>query len=225
MANLIFYYSPGACSLASHAALHEWGKPFEARRVMLAQGEHLQPTFLELNPRARVPLLSIDGELIRENAGILTWIGQQAGLYPAVGTIEAAKCAEWLAWLTSAVHISFAMIWRGERFATDPSLHPAIRQRGYDWVGEQFGEIDDALARGPYLQGDTLSVADFSLLPFYRWGSRIGLDMSPYPNWNAHAARMLERASVRQALEAEGIGLYDKLPLPEGVTPPPRRAA
>lgn len=222
MRNLILYYSPGACSLASHAALHEWGVPFETRRVTLARGEHFKPDFLELNPRARVPLLIIDGERIRENSGILTWIGQQAGLYPEIGTIEAAKCAEWLAWLTSGVHIAFATIWRGSRFAHDEALHPAIRQRGYEWVGENFAEIDDALARGPYVLGDKLSVADFNLLPFFRWGHRIGLDMSPYPNWAAHTARMLERTSVKAALATEEISLYDTLPLPEGVTPPKR---
>ena len=222
MRDLVFYYSPGACSLASHAALHEWGVPFDARRVMLAKGEHLKPDYLELNPRARVPLLVIDGQRIRENSAILTWIGQQAGLYPEIGTIEAAKCGEWLAWLTSGVHISFAMIWRGSRFAHDEALHPSIRQRGYDWVGEHFAEIDNALGRGPYVLGDTLSVADFNLLPFRRWGGRIGLDMTPYPNWAAHTERMLARKSVQAALATEEIGLYDTLPLPDGVVPPKR---
>lgn len=222
MPRLELYYSPGACSLASHAALHEWGAPFEARRVMLAKGEHMKPDFLELNPRARVPLLIIDGERIRENSGILTWVGQQANLYPAAGTLAAAKCGEWLGWMTSTVHIAFAMIWRGERFAADPALHAQIRQRGYDWVGEHFAEIDTALARGPYVLGDALSVADFNLLPFYRWGGRIGLDMRDYPAWGTHAARMLERSSVQRALAAEDITLHDTLPLPEGVVPPKR---
>lgn len=223
MRDLVLYYSPGACSLASHAALHEWGVPFATRRVTLAKGEHLKSDYLELNPRARVPLLIIDGQRIRENSAILTWIGQQAGLYPETGAIEAATCAEWLAWLTSGVHISFAMIWRGSRFAHDEAMHPAIRQRGYDWVGEHFAEIDEALARGPWALGEKLTVADFNLLPFYRWGGRVGLDMSLYPNWGAHTARMLERPSLKAALATEDISLYDTLPLPEGVVLAPRR--
>lgn len=217
---LILYYSPGACSLASHAAIREWGAELELRRVTLAQGEHMKPEYLALNPRGRVPTLVVDGKPIRETSGILTWIGYRSGLYPEAGTFEAAKCGEWLGWLTSTVHVAFAMIWRGERFAHDKALHPAIRQRGYDWVGEHFAEIEAALADGPYLLGGELSVADFNLLPFYRWGGRIGLDMQAYPNWGAHAARMLERASVREALAAEQISLHDTLPLPEGVIPP-----
>ena len=215
--SLALYYSPGACSLASHAALREWGAPFEARRVTLAKGEHRTPEYMALNPRARVPLLIIDGKPVSENSAILTWIGLQSGLYPASGTYEAAKCGEWLGWLTSTVHIAFALIWRGERFAHDSALHPAIRQRGYDWTGVHFREIETALAQSPHVLGDALSVADFNLLPFYRWGGRIGLDMSAYPNWSAHTARMLERQSVRDAIAVEEISLYDTLPLPEGV--------
>jgi glutathione S-transferase len=220
--DLALYYSPGACSLASHAALREWGAPFDLRRVAIAKGENLQPDYLSLNPRGRVPLLIVDGKPVRENSAILTWIGQQCGLYPRVGTYEAAKCGELLGWLTSGVHISFALIWRGERFAHDKSLFSALRQRGYDWVGEQFAEIDDALTATPFALGDEFSVADCNLLPFYRWGGRVGLDMSAYPAWSDWAARVLERPAVRDALGAEEISLFDTLPLPEGVTPPKR---
>lgn len=220
MPNIALYYSPGACSLASHVALREWGVPFELRRVVLAKGEHLQPEYMSLNPHARVPLLMLGDQPIRENSGILTWIGNQCGLYPKAGTYEAAKCGQWLGWLTSAVHISFAMIWRGERFTHDKDYFPIIRQRGYEWVGQQFAEIDGTLAATPYVLGGQYSVADCNLLPFYRWGGRIGLNMSVYPAWTAWAKRVAERAAVRDTLETEEISLADTLPLPEGVTLP-----
>lgn len=222
MPNLALYYSPGACSLAAHVALREWGVPFDLRRVTILKGEHQTPEYLELNPRGRVPTLIVDGKPIRESSAILTWVGQQCGLYPKAGSLEAAQCAEWLGWLTSGVHISFAMIWRGERFAHDKALHPAIRQRGYDWVGEQFAEIEAALTASPFAVGGAYTVADVNLLPFYRWGGRIGLDMAAYPAWGTWAARMLERQTVRDACAAEEISLHDALPLPEGVTLPAR---
>lgn len=219
---IVLYYSPGACSLAAHIALCEWGAPFELKRVVLAKGEHLQPDYMALNPQARVPLLMLDGKPIRENSGILTWIGQQSGLYPEDGSYEAAKCGEWLGWLTSSVHIAFALIWRGERFVTDKALFPALRQRGYDLVGQYFAEIDAVLAKGPYALGARYSIVDCNLAPFYRWGGRIGLDMSAYPAWGAWIGRMLERPAVRTALATEEINFNDALPAPEGVTLPRR---
>lgn len=224
MPELALYYSPGACSLASHVALNEWGVPFEPRRVVLADGEHKQPGYMALNPRARVPLLLIDNAPVSETSAILTWIGQQSGLYPGAGTLPAARCGEWLGWLTSSVHIAFAMIWRGERFTHDPGLHPALRQRGYDAIGGFFEEIEAALTRAPFALGDVYSVADCNILPFYRWGNRIGLEMAAYPAWSAHTARMIERKAVEAALATEGICMTDALPAPEGVTLPKRPA-
>lgn len=220
MAHLVLYYSPGACSLGPHVALREWGAPFELKRVMLAKGEHLLQEYRTLNPRALIPLLMIDGVPITENSGILTWIGQQCGLYPEAGTLDAAKCGEWLGWIASGLHIPFGLIWRGERFAHDKALHPAIRQRGYDWIGVHFAHIEATFEKNRYALGDAFSIVDCNLINFYRWGGRIGLDMSAYPAWTAWAARMLERPSVRDALAEEGISLYDTLPLPEGVRLP-----
>ena len=39
---LTLYYSPGACSLASHITIEESGAPYESQPVMLAKGEHLR---------------------------------------------------------------------------------------------------------------------------------------------------------------------------------------
>jgi len=222
MPHLVLYYSPGACSLAAHVALREWGVPFEARRVTIAKAEHQTPEYLALNPRGRVPTLVVDGKPVTELSGLLTWIGMQSRLYPTPGSYEAAKCGEWLGWMTSVVHIAFALIWRGERFVEDKALHPALRQRGYDLVGDYFDDIDKALAGSDFVVGDRFTVADCNVLPFYRWGGRIGLDMNAYPNWKAHTLRMLERPSVQAALAEEGIDVHDTLPLPEGVRLPRR---
>lgn len=212
MSNIVLYYSPGACSLAAHIALHEWGVPFETRRIVVAKGEHLAPDFLALNPHARVPLLRVDHRPVRELSGMLTWIGQQAGLYPEAGTYEAARCGEWLGWMTSAVHVSFALIWRGERFLDDEPLFPLLRARGMAWLRKQLTEIELHLALGgPYLLGESYSVADCNIFPFYRWFNRVGFDMArEAPAWTAHTARLLERPAVRASLETEEIDIFDK---------------
>src|SRR5579871_432375 len=121
---LKLYYSPGACSLASHVVLHELCVPFTAVRIVIAEGAHLRPEYLAINPRGRVPTLIVDGIPVTENSAILTWLGQQdSRLFPAPGTLAAARASEWLAWLTSAVHIAFAQVWRGARFSDDVSSH------------------------------------------------------------------------------------------------------
>ncbi len=129
--SLTLYYSPGACSLAAHVALHEASLPFEARRVLIAEAEHLAPEYLAVNPRGRIPTLVIDGTPVTELSAILGWIADRSpGLAPARGTLAAAQCAEWLGWFTSAVHISFALVWRGSRFIERAELHPELKAKG-----------------------------------------------------------------------------------------------
>jgi glutathione S-transferase len=207
---LALYYSPGACSLAAHIALREAGLRFELRRTAIAQGEHLRPEYLAVNPRGRIPTLVIRGTPVTELSAILGWIASRSrGLMPPRGTLEVLQCAEWLAWFTSAVHISFALIWRGARFLDDADLHPLLRNKGLATLRQQLGEIEARLAAHDYLVADRYSVADCNALVFYRWASRVGFDVrSAFPAWTRHAERLLERPAVRAALQVEDIEIW-----------------
>lgn len=208
MTNLSFYYSPGACSLASHILLHETGEPFTPHRVTLAKGEHLLPDYLAINPRGRVPALKIGDQVVTENAAILAWLGDRCGLMPPAGSLDRIRALEWLAWLTSTVHIGFAQVWRGARFSDDAGQHDAIRRSGIATIARHFAEIE-ARIEGDHALAAGHSVVDANLLPFYRWGSRMGFDMrARFPRWTAHTKRMLDRPSVQATIAAEEIEMW-----------------
>lgn len=207
---LKLYYSPGACSFAAHIVLRELGMSFELEWVTLANGEHKKSEFLAINPHARVPVLVVEGQPVTELSAILTWLGQQGGdLFPKVGTLAAFRCSEWLAWLTSAVHISFAQIWRGERFTGIAEHMPGIEAQGRAALTVQLAEIEDKLTDQSFALGDVYSVVDPNLLVFYRLGGRIGLDMRAlYPIWTAHSERLLQRPAVAASVAEEGIEIW-----------------
>lgn len=208
--SLTLYYSPGACSLAAHIALREAALPFEARRVLIAEAEHLAPEYLAVNPRGRIPTLVIDGTPVTELSAILGWIADRSpGLAPPRGTLAAAQCAEWLGWFTSGVHISFALVWRGSRFLERTELHPELKATGLATLRHQFADIEMRLAAHDYLVGGRYTVADANALVFYRWVGRIGFDQrGDYPAWTQHAERLLQRPAVRAAVAAEGIEIW-----------------
>ena len=113
------YYSPGACSLASHIVLEETGLPFEAVRTPVFEGAHRTPEFRALNPRGFVPALEEDGRVLTENAAIMLYLAHrrpEAGLLPEEPE-PLGRCLEWLSWQASTAHIAFAQHWRPERFA------------------------------------------------------------------------------------------------------------
>lgn len=205
---LKLFYSPGACSLVTHIALEEAGAEFEPVRVMLAQGEHLKPEYLAINPHARVPALGADQGVIAENIAILNFIADTfggEGSVPRGDPFAAARCNEYLSWFASSVHIAFAQLWRAERFTDDQSVWEAIQAGGRKALEKQFDEIETLCGDG-WLVSGYFTAADSYVLTFFRWGRRIGEEMIIYPAWAALCRRMLERPAVQRALQREGLG-------------------
>lgn len=204
---LKLFYSPGACSLVTHIALEGAGAKFEPVRVMLAEGEHLKPDYLSINPHARVPALATDRGVITENIAILNYVADRfgaTGSVPRGDAHESARCNELLGWFASTVHISFAQVWRAGRFTDEASVHPVIVEGGRRNLEQQFGEIERCCGAG-WLAGASYSAADSYALTFFRWGKRIGKDMTPYPNWAALAEQLMVEPAVQRALGREGL--------------------
>ena len=89
--NLVFHYSPGACSLAPHIVLEEAKMSYEGNCVLLSEGQHLTEHYRAINPQLRVPALVIDGALLTEVPAILTYLASlnpQANLMPPSGSYE-----------------------------------------------------------------------------------------------------------------------------------------
>jgi glutathione S-transferase len=205
--NLDLYYSPGACSLVPHIALEEAGADFKALRIPIAEGGHLKPEYLAVNPHARLPSLGTDRGIITENIAVLNFLADQFGApgsVPRGDPYAAARCNELLSWFASSVHVAFAEVWRGGRFTDDERLWPALEAGGRKVLGQQFDEIE-ALCVDEWLVQTGYSAADGYALTFLRWAKRIGFDIAFYPQWSALAGRVLERPAVRRSLEREGL--------------------
>jgi len=204
--SLRLFYSPGACSIVPHIALEEAGADFEPVKVILAEGQHLTPDYLAINPHARVPALGTDRGVISENIAILNYIADEygaAGSVPRGDPYAAAHCNQLLGWCASTVHISFAQVWRANRFTRDESAHPAIIEGGRENLEQQFAEINQLSGEG-WLAGGEFSGADSYALIFFRWGKRIGMDMGRFAQWAALNERTLAREAVQRTLEREG---------------------
>lgn len=106
MAEIKFWFSPGACSLAPHVLLHEIGVPFEAVTTNVFAGAQLAEAFARINPKQRVPVLSLDGQLITEVPAIATAISDLAPERHLMGgtRVDRARVYEWMAWLSGTLH-------------------------------------------------------------------------------------------------------------------------
>ena len=69
-----------------------------------------------------MPALAVDDWALTENPAILRYVARRfpdAKLWPE-DPVEEARCAEWLAFISSTVHVTYAHIRRPERYAAIP---------------------------------------------------------------------------------------------------------
>jgi glutathione S-transferase len=206
---LILYYAPTACSIAPHIALEEVGVPFEPRRIDLAKGEQASVEFLALSPLGRVPAMIIDGEAVTEVPALLTYVASldtRVGLTPPPGTLAYARCFEWLGFLASSLHVAYAQFRRPQRFL--PEASPArdeLTEQGRQNTIQFYREVERRLTGG-WAAGDSYSIADINLFPFFTWAWRLEFDVrKECPKWAALFDRVKERPAAQRAIEREGI--------------------
>jgi glutathione S-transferase len=186
-----FYYSPGACSIAAHIALEMTGADYQPHRVAIALEENLKPEFLAINPQGRVPTLVVNGEIIMELSAILHYLAAahpQAKLIPADSMLF-AKASSLMSFLASNVHISIATIWRPDRFFdqdADEASKAALANAGRKHLQAHLAAIESRLPASGWLCGQR-SVADLMLLPFYRFGLRLDMDMTNFRKYTAYS--------------------------------------
>jgi len=206
------YYATGACSLAPHIALEEAGDRFELSRVDLAANQQNSAEFLRLNPKARVPTLTDGDWVLTEAPAILRYIAARhpaAGLWPWDPRQE-ARCAEWLAWISSTIHVSAGHVRRAARYASDPGAVEDVAATAKKTCRELWQTVEARIGEGPWAIGERYSVADPYLLVYWMWGRSplLGYDMAhDFPQWTAHARRLAARPAVQRAFASEGLAL------------------
>jgi glutathione S-transferase len=203
------YYSPGACSLASHIVLEESKLPHQAIRINTSAGEQRSPEYLKINPRGRVPTLIVDDKVLVENVAILSFLGggwPKAGLWPEK-TWDQASALSWMAYLADTVHPGYAHIARPERYADDPAVREAIKAKAREYFWGYLQELNGLLAGKTWAIANQYSVVDPYLLVFYRWGNRGGFPVKDLKSYSALVGRVLDRPAVKRTMDLEGITL------------------
>jgi glutathione S-transferase len=209
MAAIKLWYSPGACSLASHILLKETDVDFEAAMVDIHNG--IPEEFSIINPKLRIPVLSIDGQVITESPAILTAISQLSPEKHLMGqtSLEIVREYEWLNWLSGTLHAqAFGGLFRAHRFSDDPSTYESIRSKSLKTVEECFDMIEQGLSSA-HAVGDSITAVDAFLYVFFRWGASLGMGMTEkYPNFTNLVVELAKRQSVQEALNIEGVESY-----------------
>jgi len=202
---LKLYSTPGTCSLASHIALEESGAVYAVETIDFARQQQRSADFLRVNPKGRVPALVTDRGIITESPAILAYIGQS---FPdsAIGVpkdpFEFARIQSFNAYLCSTVHVAHAHKRRGSRWADDPAAIEAMTLKVAGNMGDCFELIENTMFSGPWVMGETYSIADPYLFTLTGWLEGDGVDPARFPKVFDHFQRMTERPAVKKVLAA-----------------------
>jgi glutathione S-transferase len=196
------YYMPGACSLASHIALHESGSKFETAvvdRKNRTTSDGLK--FEQVNSKGYVPALRLDdGQILTENVAVLLCIADHspgAHLAPAGTGIERYRLIEWLAFINSEIHKGFSPLF-------NPAACDETKQYTRNALAKRLDWLNGAVGSRPFLL-EGFSVADAYLYTVLRWGDRVNVELGRWPNLKRYHLALGSRPSVVAALRAEGL--------------------
>ncbi len=205
---LTLFYSPKACSLASHIALEESGLDYTASAVNIRTGANRKPEYLSINPSGTLPTLKAGDVVVTESQAILSYVADLAPerkLLPCPGTRDRAKAHEWMNWISSTLHVTYRSIFRPQIYAgDDPAAIKAVRSHAHHKLAQALGDIERRLSDRPYALGE-FSVVDAYLFVFYLWSfdERLEADLPERPGYAALAARLWTRPAVRQVVDRE----------------------
>jgi glutathione S-transferase len=203
---LTLYFSPGSCSRACHIALEESGLPYEGKRINFAENQQRSDDYLKLNPKGRVPALATPKGILTEAPAIMSYVAQtapDAKLAPLNDPFEFGRMQAFNSYIASTVHVAHAHGRRGTRWANQDSSLDDMKTKMPQVMTDCFTLIENEMLVGPWVLGNTYSVADGYLFVMSGWLKGDSVDIAKFPKVNDHYKRMQERQAVIRALEAE----------------------
>jgi glutathione S-transferase len=200
------YYAPNTCALASHIALKDAGAPYKLQRVDFGSTQQQSPDYVAINPKARVPAMVTSRGILTETPAILAFIAQSypaARLAPLDDPFAFAELQSFNSYLCSTVHVAHAHRVRGSRWADEPTSFADMKRKVPQTCTACYDLIESRMLKGPWVMGNSYTIADPYLFTIAQWLEDDGVDPSRIPHVMAHRTRMLERPNVSQAIAEE----------------------
>ncbi|MEZ2132533.1 MULTISPECIES: glutathione S-transferase N-terminal domain-containing protein [unclassified Sinorhizobium] len=201
------YMHPAACSLSAHIVCRELGLDIELIEVQLKTHKTVTgDDYLAINGAGYVPALMLDdGKVLTEGPAIVQFLAESAPegrrLLPETGTFARSQVQSYLNFVTAELHKPMVMLLSPAYAGAHDAVHALVSKR-LEWLNGRLA--------GPYLTGDSFTVADAYLFVCLNWSPWMGIDLRQWPALDAFMAAVRERPRVRQALQAEELEAFEK---------------
>ncbi|MGI9117689.1 MAG: glutathione S-transferase family protein [Gaiellales bacterium] len=211
---ITLYGIPGTATTAPHMVLEEIGALYDF--VLVERTDDGVPTappgYLEMSPFGKVPTLKHNELVLTESAAICLHLADafpDHHLIPKVGTDARSEAMRWLIFLTNTVQAAYMRFFYPARHTADANGADDVVAAAVTELTALRDEIVKKLGAGPFLLGDTFTIADIYLAMLSSWGTELEGDANWWsvPALAAHYDAVLARPGCRKAVEDEGGAL------------------
>ncbi len=188
------------------AAGHK-GAEYDAWLIRIHDGEQFGSGFVGVNPNSKIPaLMDRSGPKpirVFESGAILTYLAEKFGAFLPTEPAARAECFSWLFWqMGSAPYLGGGF---GHFYHYAPvKIEYAIDRFAME-VKRQMDVLDRQLADNEYVAGDSYTIADIAIFPWYggmakglRYEAGEFLSVHEYKNVVRWADMLLKRPAVKR---------------------------
>lgn len=170
---------------------------YEWVEIDIFAGQTRTEEFLTINPAGQVPVLQVEDRTLAQSNAIMLYIARDSALIPQ-DRFDRAKMMEWLFW---------------EQYSHEPYV--AVRRTQMKYFGKTEAELDpDLLAKGrralgvmemrllarDWFAGESMSLADISLVAYTRVAHEGGFDLDEFPSVAGWVRRTESELGLEHAL-------------------------
>lgn len=188
-------------------ALGHKGAEYDAWLIKIGEGQQFGSGFVDVNPNSKIPALMdrSGAKPIRvfESGAILLYLAEKFGALLPTEPAARAECLSWLFWqMGSAPYIGGGF---GHFYAYAPTKIEYAIDRFTMEAKRQLDVLDRRLAESKYIAGDSYTIADIAIFPWYgglvknwSYGGAEFLSAHEYKNVLRWTDMLLERPAVKR---------------------------
>ena len=188
-------------------ALGHRGAEYDAWLINIGNGEQFGSGFVAANPNSKIPaLVDRSGATpirVFESGAILVYLAEKFREFLPTEVGARAECLSWLFWqMGSTPYLGGGF---GHFYAYAPQKIEYAIDRYTMEVKRQLDVLDRRLAESEYVAGNTYTIADMAIFPWYGWlakgwlyGAAEFLSVHDYKNVHRWADMLLERPAVKR---------------------------
>ncbi|NOU34944.1 MAG: glutathione-dependent disulfide-bond oxidoreductase [Polyangiaceae bacterium] len=183
------------------------GAEYDAWLINIGEGDQFGSGFVDVNPNSKIPALMDHSEnppvRVFESGSILMYLAEKFGAFLPTERRARTECLSWLFWqMGSGPYLGGGF---GHFYAYAPiKIEYAIDRFAME-VKRQLDVLDRRLAESEYLGGDTYSIADMAVWPWYGalvsgqvYGAGEFLEVKSYAHVNRWTNQIAERPAVKR---------------------------